>query len=140
MTPEPAPFPLRKKTDLKISLYVGILGCGVCLFVDWIVHGLTRSTHPISSVALVPVLSLLNAFGGFSVWRKIETRQRVLLAWAIIASLAAMTFIPYRSGPLDGLNVLRWTLGIALCTYFAVPVQRLVIAVERESLKQALKD
>ena len=140
MTPEPATFPLRKKTDLKISLYVGVLGCGVCLFLDWIVHGITRSSTPISSAALVPVLSLLNAFGGFSVWRKIEGRQRILIVWAIWASITAELFIPLRSGPLNGINVLLWSLGIALCTYFAVPVQRLVIAVEREALKTALKD
>ena len=139
MTPEPAQFPLRKKSDIKISLMVGLLGCLICLFIDWIVHGLTRSTHPIASVTLVPVLSMLNALGGFSVWRKIEGSQRLLMLWGVLASVAAMAFIPYRSGPLNGLSVLLWTIGIALCTYFAVPVQRLVIKVEREALKQTLQ-
>ncbi len=139
MTPEPAPFLLRKKTDPKISLIVGVTGCGICLFIDWIIHGITRSSTPISSVSLVPVLSLFNAFGGFSVWRKIEVRHRWIIGWAILSSVGAFSFIPHRSGPFNAVNTLLWILGISLCTYFAIPVQRLVIKVEREALKKTLR-
>ena len=130
------PIPLRKKTDLKLSLYLGVLAWGFSFCFDWVVLHVLHLSNPVSGALIVTVLSLLNAFGGCCVWRRLDGRQKGVIGMAILASVIGFAIVPSRSGAITVVSVVESVAGIAVCAYFAVPVQRLVIAVEREELKK----
>ncbi|MEI7985067.1 MAG: hypothetical protein WCI55_05510 [Armatimonadota bacterium] len=130
-------YAIRKRTDKKLSLMLSVIALFFCLAVDWIVFHWFHLSNAISCSFVVVVVSLLNAFGGFSVWRKLEGREKGVIGRAIVASIIAMLVVPVRSGPPSMLIVGLSFFGIALGAYFALPVQRLVIAVERREMAKS---
>jgi hypothetical protein len=123
-------YAIRKRTDKKLSLMLSVIALFFSLALDWIVFHWIHISNAISCSFVVVVVSLLNAFGGFSVWRKLEGREKG-------ASIIAMLVVPVRSGPPSMLIVGLSFFGIALGAYFALPVQRLVIAVERREMAKS---
>lgn len=106
----------------------------ICLAIDWLVTHFLRIPNPISFAFIVATLSLLNAFGGLWVWRRLTVKEKWVIGRAIIASVLAMIIVPTKAGPITGLYAGASVFGIALGAYFGMPIQRLVIAVERERL------
>jgi hypothetical protein len=52
----------------------------------------------------------------------------------------AIFIVPTRAGPLTIPYVLSTIFGIALGAYFGMPIQRLVVAIERKSLKRSQQE
>ncbi len=130
-------YAIRKRTDKKLSLMLSVIALVFCLAVDWIIFHWLHISNAISCSYIVVVISLLNAFGGFSVWRKLEGREKGVIGRAIVASILAMLIVPIRSGPPSIIVIAASFFGIALGAYFALPVQRLVIAVERREMAKS---
>ncbi len=130
-------YAIRKRTDKKLSLMLSVIALFFSLALDWIVFHWLHISNAISCSYIVVVISLLNAFGGFSVWRKLEGREKGVIGRAIVASILAMLIVPIRSGPPSIIVIAASFFGIALGTYFALPVQRLVIAVERREMAKS---
>ncbi len=123
---------IRKRSDRKLSVILSFIAWVICLAVDWLVRHLFHVPNPISSAFIVVTLSLLNAFGGFTVWRRLSVKEKWIIGRAIIASVLAMAVVPFRAEPISAVSVGLSIFGIALGAYFALPVQRLVIVTERD--------
>ncbi len=137
MTEQPPKFAIRKRSDRKLSVLLSLIAWLLCLTVDWLVRHLFHVPNPISSAFVVVTLSLANALGGFTVWRRLTVKEKWIIGRAIIASCLAMVIVPMRAGPITAISIGLSIFGIALGAYFALPVQRLVIKVEREALKKS---
>ena len=140
MEGEAPKFSVRKRSDRKLSVILSIIVWFVCLAIDWLIRHLLRIPNPISSAFVVVTLSLLNAFGGFTVWRRLTTKEKWIIGRAIIGSVLAMIIVPFRAGPLTPFYAVTSVLGITLGAYFAMPIQRLVISIERQGLKRNHQD
>ena len=138
MSDGPPKILIRKRSDRKLSVILSFIAWVICLAVDWLVWHLFHVSNPISSAFIVVTLCLLNAFGGFTVWRRLSVKEKWIIGRAIIASAIAMVIVPFRVGPFSVVSVGQSILSIALGAYFALPVQRLVIVIEREVLNRAL--
>lgn len=133
-------YAIRKRTDKKLSLMLSVIALFFSLALDWVIFHWFHLSNAISCSFVVVVASLLNAFGGFSVWRKLEGREKGVIGRAIVASIIAMVIVPIRSGPPSMIVIAASFFGIALGAYFALPVQRLVIAVERREMAKSRRE
>jgi low temperature requirement protein LtrA len=134
MTEIPTIYVIRKKKDRKLTIVLSAIAWVFCFVLDWIIGRLFPGKSMFSWALAVVVLSLLNAFFGFWVWRRLDSKEKWVVYRAIIASVLAIFIVPTRSGPLTWVYGSCMFFGIALAVYFGMPIQRLVTVIERQRL------
>jgi hypothetical protein len=61
-------------------------------------------------------------------------KEKWVIGRAVVASMLGMIIVPTHAGPINVTYAATSVFGIILGAYFAMPIQRLVIFIERKAL------